>query len=88
MLTSNPGNYPVSVGSTAYDSENVSLAGDYVPSVTARGFYVGTSGNVALITAGGNTTTYYNVPAGQVICQAFTQILAAGTTASQIVAMV
>jgi len=72
----------------AYDSEAVDLTnGDYVPNVTCRAFYVGTSGDVTIVTPGGNTTTFSSVPAGSVIPQAFTRIVQVSTTASGIVAM-
>lgn len=47
--------------------------------------YVGVGGNVVLLTEGGNTVTFANVPAGTTIVQRFTKVLATGTTAGSLV---
>ena len=94
MITVNPGASTLATSSPAYDAENVSVAsGNYSPgggvlATAARGFYVGGTGNVVITTPGGNTVTFYAVPAGAVIPVTFTQILQSGTTATNIVAMV
>lgn len=47
--------------------------------------YVGNAGSVALLTEGGQTVTFANVPAGTTIVQRFTKVLATGTTATNLV---
>lgn len=87
-LTANPGNAPLSPDSPAYDAEAANVASvDYVPAVTIRGIFVGTGGNVAVLTAGGNTTTFSNVLGGTILPICCTKILHSGTTASNLVAM-
>ena len=49
------------------------------------GFYVGTTGDVAVITNKDTTLTFKNVPAGAIIPVHIKKILATGTTASNIV---
>jgi len=44
--------------------------------------YVGGGGNVVMLTEGGDTVTFANVPAGTTIVQRFTKILAATTATS------
>jgi hypothetical protein len=50
-----------------------------------NGFYVGTTGAVSVITAGGTTVTFPSVPAGAVIPLRVQTIRSTGTTASNIV---
>jgi len=52
---------------------------------TGFGFYVGTTGNVTIVTFAGTTVTFNSVPAGAVIPVAISQVKATGTTASNIV---
>lgn len=93
-LTPCTGNDPLSRHAPAFDGTNVDLSGgNFTPNVPCRGFYVGglagaSPGNVTVITPGGNTVTYYNLPAGSVIPQAFVEMVAASTSATLIVAMV
>jgi len=51
------------------------------------GLWIGGAGNVAVMTKGGQTTTFTAVPAGTLLPLAVTQVLATGTTATAIVAM-
>lgn len=53
---------------------------------TCRAIYVGTTGNLALVTAKGTTITFNNVPVGILPIQA-TQINNSGTTASDLLAL-
>lgn len=53
----------------------------------AQALYVGVTGNVAVITLGGQTITFTGVPAGTVLPSACTQVKATNTTATNIVAM-
>lgn len=51
-----------------------------------RSIYVGVTGNIALVTVGGNTVTFSNVPVGVLPVQA-RRVLATGTTATTMIAM-
>jgi hypothetical protein len=60
---------------------------DTVPlDVTTRAVFVGTSGNLAVIMAGGESVTFVNVPVG-VLPIRVTQVMDTGTSADNIVAM-
>lgn len=51
-----------------------------------RALYVGTGGDVAVVTAAGDTVTFINVPDGAILPVRVTQVLATGgTTASNFV---
>lgn len=53
-----------------------------------RGVYVGVTGNVAVITAGGSTITFSNVPAGFILpvwCQA---VMSTNTTATTMIGLI
>lgn len=52
-----------------------------------RALYVGTTGDVAVITLGGNTVTFVAVPAGAILPVVCTRVLADGTDADDIVAL-
>ena len=52
-----------------------------------RALYVGGAGNVAVKTLGGNSVTFQSVPAGAVLPIEVIAVLAAGTTATNIVGM-
>lgn len=62
------------------DSENFTQA--------ARALYVGTGGDVVLVTKGGSTLTFKNVGNGQVLDVRATRVNATGTTAADIVALI
>ena len=47
--------------------------------------YVGTAGNVAVRTIGGDTVTFTSVPAGTILPVMVDQVLSTGTTASNMV---
>lgn len=64
---------------TPNDSADLSVAG--------RALWVGGTGNVALVTVGGNTVTLANVPAGTMLPVRTARVLATGTTATSIVAL-
>jgi hypothetical protein len=87
-VQSNPGAAPLAVDSPVYDCEAANVASvDYVPAVPCRGIYVGTSGNVSIVTPGGNTTVFTNVLGGTILPVAFTKITHVNTTASNLVAL-
>jgi hypothetical protein len=55
--------------------------------VFASAIYVGSGGNVSVITEGGDTVTFSNVPAGTTLVIRVTRIRATSTTATNIVRM-
>lgn len=79
-----------------YTRTDISSANDAVPvdvstdnqilPGTCRNLYVGTAGDIALVTAKGSTVTFASVPVGVLPVQA-TQINNSGTTASGILAL-
>ena len=50
--------------------------------------YIGTAGNVALITAKGTTLTFVGLQAGQTLSVRASRVLSTGTTAGSIIALV
>lgn len=58
--------------------------------VTARGVYVGTAGNlvVELVGRPGTAVTYYNIAAGVEHPMAISKVVRTGTTASQILELI
>lgn len=56
-------------------------------SFVTRALYVGTTGNVAVVTAGDDTVTFSSVPAGAVLPVRAKRIRSTGTTAGNIVGM-
>lgn len=55
--------------------------------VFASAIYIGSGGNVSVITEGGDTVTFSNVPAGTTLVIRVTRIRATSTTATNIVRM-
>lgn len=53
-----------------------------------RSLYVGTAGNIVLVTAGGTTLTFVNVGAGSILPVRADRVRATGTTAGSIIALV
>lgn len=75
-------------------SENFQIpnrAGAVTPSDSnttfANALYVGGGGNVTVVTEGGDTVTFSNVPAGTTIVLRVTQVRATNTSATNIVRM-
>lgn len=75
-------------------SENFQVpnrAASVTPSDTAEVFasaiYVGSGGNLSVITEGGDTVTFSNVPAGTTLVVRVVRIRATNTTATNIVRM-
>jgi hypothetical protein len=65
----------------------VSPSNDAPLAATARALYVGTAGHVTLITTGGDTVTFKNVPAGGYVTGVLiAYVKLTGTTAADIVA--
>ena len=70
---------------TPSDNANASLfVDDGFPH--ARALYIGGSGSLSVVTAGGDTVTFANVAVGE-LRLAVRQVKAAGTTASSIVSL-
>ena len=79
--------YTTTNHTAANDAESVDVSsGNQVLKNVSRGIYVGTAGDLALVTAKGTTVTFSNVPVGILPVQA-KQINNTGTTASDIVAL-
>ena len=55
--------------------------------VFASAIYIGSGGNVSVVTEGGDTVTFSNVPAGTTLVIRVTRIRATSTTATNIVRM-
>ena len=53
----------------------------------ARSLYVGTAGNVTLLTVGQNVVTFYNVQSGTILPVRVIRVNATSTTATNIVAL-
>jgi hypothetical protein len=53
----------------------------------ARSLYIGGAGNIALVTVGGSSITFNNIPAGFILPVRVARVLATGTTATQIVSL-
>jgi len=66
----------------AYDAAAVTPS-DTLPNSFAY-FYVGTGGNIALVTEAGNSVTLYGVPSGSYVWVRANKVMNTNTTASQI----
>lgn len=53
----------------------------------SRGLYVGGAGDLVVITSRGNQRTFFGVPAGSVLPIRVRQVVASGTTATNILAL-
>lgn len=56
-------------------------------SFTTRALYIGGAGNVTLIDANNNTTTFQAVPVGSVLPVRTNRVKATGTTATNLIAL-
>lgn len=54
---------------------------------TSRAIYVGGAGNLAVITAGGQTVTFTGVPAGAILPIRASRVMLTNTTATSIMAL-
>lgn len=70
--------------SPADDCEAVVLGTSFTP---GRGLYVGTGGDVVVVTIKGQAVTFSNVPSGAILPVRASEVRVTGTTASNIVAM-
>jgi hypothetical protein len=73
---------PASHGFAVTPSDSTLLA------ETTRGIYVGTGGTIAALMLSGASVTFTAVPSGAILPVRLTKIMATGTTASGIVALV
>jgi len=67
----------------AYDAAAVTPS-DTLPNSFAY-FYVGTGGNITIVTEAGNSVTLNGVPSGQYVWLRSAKVMNTGTTAGQIV---
>lgn len=56
--------------------------------IRAEALYVGTGGNVAVVTRKGTTVTFSSVPSGSILPVAVTKVNSTNTTASGIVGLI
>lgn len=68
------------------DTASSVTASDTAPNVFTR-LYIGGAGDVAVVTEAGNTVTFTAVPVGTQLDIRVRQVLATGTTATNIVGM-
>jgi hypothetical protein len=74
------------ISSLTPDTAAAVTTSDTAPNVFTR-LYVGGAGNLAVVTEAGNTVTFTAVPVGTQLEIRVKQILATGTTATNIVGM-
>ncbi|MGC1300925.1 MAG: hypothetical protein WA840_01000 [Caulobacteraceae bacterium] len=72
--------------SPASNAAAVAPSNSSVLPVASKRLWIGGAGSVALVTTGGATVTYSAVPAGTYLYVRAAQVLATGTTATNIVA--
>ena len=78
----NPGlNSPAGDGTAVIPSDSVDLA------TPCRSIYVGTAGNIVLVTISGTTLTFVNVAAGSILPVRASRIRATNTTAGSLIAL-
>lgn len=79
--------YRTGLESPAKNAAAVTPSNDNDLTTDARALYVGTSGNVRIITTGGDTVTFTGVIGGSIIPIRTARVTATGTTASNILAI-
>lgn len=72
--------------SPGYDAISVTPSDSNDLTFTSRALYVGVSGDVRVLTAGGSTVTFTNVAEG-LLPMRVSRVLSSGTTAADIVAI-
>jgi len=78
--------YQQGLDSPAYNAATITPA-DSDLSTDLRAFYVGSAGDVAIETTGGDSVTFSNVPTGAIIPVRCRQLKSTGTTATSIVGL-
>lgn len=61
---------------------------DSVMGTKARALYIGTGGNITVVTNDGTSTTFHNVVSGTILPVSVKQVSSTGTTASNIVGLI
>jgi len=61
---------------------------DSVMTTQARALFIGTGGNLAVLTADGSSVTFSNVAAGTILPVSVKQVSATNTTASNIIGLI
>lgn len=79
--------YPVTPNSPIRDAAGVTPDDAIDLAEVTRALYVGVAGDIALITAGGQSVVFQAVPAGSLLPLRTSRILATGTTAGGIMAL-
>jgi hypothetical protein len=82
----NPVNYSSGPSGDAFAVAPSNTA-SYAGGVSARALYVGTAGDVSLVTAGGTTVLFKNVPAGSWLPVVSSRVNLTGTTAGALVGL-
>lgn len=75
------------LSSLTADTAAAVTTSDTAPNVFTR-LYIGGAGNVAVVTEAGNTVTFSAVPVGTFLDIRVKQVLATGTTATNIVGLI
>ena len=73
---------------TASDAVAITKSNSTVYNPMPAALYVGTTGNVNLVTAAGTTVLFPSVPAGAILPVEFSQVLSTSTTASGFVGLI
>ena len=60
---------------------------DFANGVQARGLYIGTGGDVSVVTTGGETVTFANVGSSTILPVSVKQVRSTGTTATNILGL-
>lgn len=61
---------------------------DSILTTKARALYIGTGGNVTVLTSNGSSVTFSNVVAGTILPVSVKQVSSTGTTASNIIGLI
>ena len=79
--------YATGLDSPAGDAASVTPNDGADLATASRALYIGGTGNVAVVTVGGDTVTFANVPSAAILPVRVARVLATGTTATNIVAL-
>lgn len=73
--------------SSAVDAVAITKSDSTTYAPLLRGIYVGTTGDVAVVTAQGTTITFSSVPAGAILPVFASKVMSTNTTASNMVGL-
>lgn len=79
--------YPITPTSPINDAASVTPDDLNDLASLPRALYVGTAGNLAVVTAGGQSVSFNNIPAGSLLPLRARRVSATGTTAGDILAL-